>query len=278
LIEFARGRLSGLRQHLIPASYFSTRRRTMKKKVILLCGLAFCLMSAGDVCAQGKYVRKTVKQYWEDGGRRPWNDFSYNLAIRIDPQFAITLGANEISSDDNPALTYAVGEWKHFSLKRDAGGTYAEPEVLVYEDKDEPITYQVELQKDGKAVPFAFGSSKVDISNSTPNLGKAGSKQYNTIFLKDWMVIAGTMLLGAILLYFLVFRQLFRSLLFNRRWGVSKAENFTWSLSLLGLLGLSAALTLFYLGPRLETWIVMGVMGAFWLLHSIVWLASGKEA
>jgi uncharacterized membrane protein HdeD (DUF308 family) len=49
-------------------------------------------------------------------------------------------------------------------------------------------------------------------------------------------------------------------------------------MSLLGMLALAAGLTLFYLGPRLETWVIIGVMGAFWLLHAIVWLAAGKEA
>jgi hypothetical protein len=253
----------------------------MRKNLILLCGIvALLVISAEDGRAQGtnKYVKKTLKQYWEDAMHNPWNDLSYQLAIRIDPQYASSLGQNEISSDDTPPLEYAVGQWKLFSLKNDANGTYAEPEVLVYADKDEAVTYQVELQKNGKAVPFAFGSSKIEVSNNTPNLGKSGVKQYNSIFLKDWMIIAGVLLLGALLLYVLVFRWLFKGLLFTRRWGVSKAENFTWSMSLLGMLALASALTLFYLGPRLETWIVMGVMGCFWLLHSIVWLASGKEA
>lgn len=252
----------------------------MTRKTIALFGLFVLLtMLAADARAQSnKFVRKTVKQYWQDQLHRPWNDLSYQLAVRIDPQYAMTLGANEISSDDDPALKYAVGEWHFFSLKSDANGTYAEPEVLVYADKDEAVTYQVELQKDGKSVPFAFGSSRVDVRNDTASLGTAGIKPYNRIFLKDWMIIAAVLLLGAILLYVLVFRWLFRGLLFSRRWQVARAEHFTWSMSLLGMLALASALTLFYLGPRLETWIITGVMGAFWLLHAIVWLASGKEA
>jgi hypothetical protein len=253
----------------------------MRKNLILLFGMVVLLVISADTGqAQGsnKYVKKMLKQYWEDAIHNPWNDMSYQLAIRIDPQYALSLGQNEISSEDTPPLEYAVGEWKFFSLKSDANGTYAEPEVLVYADKDDAITYQIELQKNGKAVPFAFGSSKIEVSNNTPNLGKSGVRQYNSIFLKDWMIIAGVLLLSALLLYVLVFRWLFKGLLFTRRWGVSKAENFTWSMSLLGMLALASALTLFYLGPRLETWITMGVMGSFWLLHSIVWIASGKEA
>lgn len=253
----------------------------MKKKSSFLIGLLVLLIAyTGVAHAQGsnKFTRKQLKQYWQDQNHRPWNDLSYQLAIRIDPLYAQSLGQNEITSDDTPPLTYAVGEWHYFSLRGDALGTYADLEVLVYADKDDPVTYQVELQKNGKSVPFAFGSSKVEVRNNTPNLGTVGLKQSNAIFLKDWMIIAGVFLLGAILLYLLVFRWLFRGLLFNRRWGVSSAEHFTWSMTLLGMLALAAGLTLFYLGPRLETWIIIGVMGAFWLLHAVVWLASGKEA
>jgi hypothetical protein len=253
----------------------------MKRAVTVLSSLLVVIAACtGVIQAQGsnKFTRKQIKQYWYDQNHRPWNDLNYQLAIRIDPQYALVLGLNEIASDDTPPLTYAVGEWRYFSLKSDAVGTYADLEVLVYADKEDPVTYQVELQKNGRSLPFASGSSKVEVRNSTPNLPPGGVATPNAIFLKDWMIIAGVLLLGAILLYVLVFRWLFRGLLFNRRWGVSSAEHFTWSMSLLGMLALAAGLTLFYLGPRLETWIIIGVMGAFWLLHAIVWLASGKEA
>jgi hypothetical protein len=253
----------------------------MGKKIFLLFGLLLLVIAGTGVArAQGsnKFTRKQLKQYWQDQNHRPWNDLSYQLAIRIDPLYAQSLGQNEITSDDAPPLIYAVGEWHYFSLKSDAVGTYADLEALVYADKDDPVTYQVELQKNGKSVPFAFGSSKVEVRNTTPNLGPLGLKQNNTIFWKDWMIMAGVLLIGAILLYLLVFRWLFKGLLFNRHWGVSSAEHFTWSMSLLGMLAQAAGLTLFYLGPRLETWVIIAVMGAFWLLHAIVWLASGKEA
>lgn len=254
----------------------------MKEKIAFLFALLVLMIAhTGVAHAQGsnKFIRKQVKEYWRDQMQRPWNDLSYQMAIRIDPVYAQALGQNEISSDDTPPLTYAVGEWRYFSLKSDATGTYADVEALVYADKDEPVTYQVELQKNGKALPFTSGySSKVDIKNDTLFLTPIPVPLPNAIFLKDWMIIAGVLLLGAILLYLLVFRWLFRGLLFNRRWGVSSAEHFTWSMSLLGMLAIAAGLTLFYLGPRLETWIIIGVMGAFWLLHAIVWLASGKEA
>jgi hypothetical protein len=253
---------------------------TTRKTVSLFALMLLFVALAAEAHAQGnKFIRKTLKQYWVDGMNRPWNDLSYQMAIRIDPQFASALNESEITSDDNPPLKYAIGEMHYFSLKSDANGTYAEPEVLVYGDKDEPVSYQVELQKGGKSAPFvAGGSSRYDVRNDTVSLNVGKVNQLNRLFLKDWMIIAGVLVLGAILLYVLIFRWLFRGLLFNRRWSVPSAEHFTWSMSLLGMLALAAALTLFYLGPRLETWIIIGVMGAFWLLHAIVWLASGKEA
>jgi hypothetical protein len=254
----------------------------MSKKSVWICGMLILLMAPSSqprAQAGSKHVRKTIKTYWQDELHRPWNDLSFQMAIRIDPVYAQSLGESEISSDDDQApLKYAVGEWHYFSLKSDGAGTYAEPEVLVYSDKDDPITYQIELQKGSRSVPFAFGSGKLEARNGMPNSSTIGLKQNNAIMLKDWLMIAAVLLVGAILLYILIFRWLFSGLLFNHRWPVSKAEHFTWSMSLLGMLGLAAALTLFYLGPRLETWIIIGVMGAFWLLHAIVWMASGKEA
>jgi hypothetical protein len=236
--------------------------------------------SAGVAQAQAKYVKKTLKQYWTDERQRPWNDTSYQVAIRLDPQSASALGESEISSEDNPPLTYVVGDdWHLFNLKTDANGTFAEAEVLVYADSSDPIIYQVELRRANTAASFVpGGSSRVEARNDSVTLPTVKLNRSNNILLRDWLIMAGVLIVGALLIYILVFRWLFRGLLFTHRWGVSKAEHFTWSMSLLGMLALAAALTIFYLGPRLETWIIIGVMGAFWLLHAIVWLASGSEA
>jgi len=241
---------------------------------VLLTPLAFV---AGDARGQGKeFELKTVKQYWLDDHRRPWNDLGYQMAVRIAPEDAKSLVA-EVAID-NPPIKYAVGEFHLFSLKRDAGGTFADVDYLVYKDSPDPIIYQIELRKGDRSVPIVFGASKVEMRNDSPNPPPVGLKQSNAIFLKDWLFIGGVMLVGLILIYVLAFRWLFNGLLFKRRWPVPGAEHFTWSVGLLMLMGLSAALTLFYLGPRLETWIIIGVLGAFWLLHAIVWLVSGKEA
>lgn len=198
------------------------------------------------------------------------------MAVRLDPLHARDVG-DEISIAD-PPIKYTTGEWRFYSLQRDARGTFAEVDYLVYKDSADPIGYEVELRKDNKAVPFLRGSREIKVSNDSVNSGEIILKDRNPIFLKDWLFLAAIILLGLILVYVLVFRWLFSGLLFKRRWAVSSAEHFTWSLSLLAVLALTAVVTILYLGPRLQTWIITGVLGAFWLLHGVVWLVSGKEA
>jgi hypothetical protein len=251
----------------------------MKRKTILSCLLLSLtvLLVSGHAYGQTKeFQLKKLKQYWLDNHDQPWNDLSYQMAVRLDPLYAKDVGSDEISIAD-PSIKYTTGDWRFYSLQRDAKGTYAEVDYLVYKDSPDPISYEVELRKGNKAVPFLKGSREVKVSNDSI-AGPIKLKDANQIFLKDWLFMGGLMLIGLILVYILVFRWLFSGLLFKRRWAVPTAEHFTWSVSLLVLFALAAALTLFYLGPRLETWIVIGVMGAFWLLHGVVWVVSGKQA
>jgi hypothetical protein len=245
--------------------------------VLLCCLLIICGMASNTFGQSKEFIIKTLKQYWVDNNNQPWNDLSCQMAVRIDPQYAKDLGADEISID-NPPIKYATGEWRYYSLQRDAKGTFAEINYLVYKDSTDPVIYQVELQKNGKSIAFAKGTSKMEVRNDSVDQRPLMLKDSNSIFLKDWLLIAGVLLAGAGLIYVLIFRWLFAGLLFKRRWAVPSAEHFTWSMSLLLMLGIASALTLLYLGPRLETWIIMGLMGVFWLLHAIVWLVSGKEA
>ena len=253
----------------------------MRKAVLLSVMLTMLAFAVGDVSAQPREFQvKRLKQYWVDQNRQAWNDTSYRMAVRIDPQYAKDLGTEEISTEDPQygPIKYEIGKWLYFSLNKDAKGTYADVNYLVYKDSPDPVVYQIELQKGTRSAPFAFGSSKFEVRNDSVNPTAITIKESNKIFLKDWLFIGGMMLLGLLLVYVLVFRWLFGGLLFKRRWAVPSAEHFTWSMSLLVIMGLAAALTMFYLGPRLETWLIIGVLGAFWLLHGVVWLVSGKEA
>jgi hypothetical protein len=97
----------------------------------------------------------------------------------------------------------------------------------------------------------------------------------NSILLKDWLIIAGTLVLSGLFIYVLIFRWLFKNLL-DRGHAVGSAENFTWSLSLLLWFMVGLALTVLYLGLRLETYIISGMLLFFWFLHAIVWLLGKK--
>lgn len=259
------------------------------KSTVLRCWV-FWVLSALVVCVFGevahaqqtKFTRKPLKQYWRDQNNQPWSDMTCRMAVRIDPLDAKDIpelsSQVEISSDESPPLTYRVGEWNYFSLKTDAQGAYADVEYLVRADSPEKLPYRVELQRANGSVRFVSGTNKVEIGNDSVSPLPIGLKDLNPITWKKWLTIAGIMLLGLILVYILIFRVLFRGLLFKRRWGVPSAEHFTWSMSLLVMLALASGLTLFYLGPRLETYVIICVMGAFWLLHAVVWMVSGKEA
>lgn len=251
----------------------------MKRKILIIPFVLTLLPLALATTASAQtreFQLKKIKQYWRDQYEQPWSDFSCRMAVRLDPLHAKDVG-DEISISD-PPIKYTTGEWRYYSLQRDAKGTYAEVDYLVYKDSPEPIGYEVELRRGNKAVPFSKGSREVKVSNDSIIGADIVLKDTNPIFLKDWLFIAGIILLGLILVYVLIFRWLFSGLLFKRRWAVSSAEHFTWSLSLLTVLALAAVVTILYLGPRLQTWIIIGVLGAFWLMHGVVWLVSGKEA
>jgi hypothetical protein len=245
--------------------------------IIVVLSLLALPLGTKMVSAQTREFQiKKLKQYWRDQYEQPWSDLSYRMAVRLDPLHAKDVG-DEISITD-PPIKYTTGEWRFYSLQRDARGTFAEVDYLVYKDSSEPIGYEIELRKGNKAVPFLKGSREIKVSNDSVTGADLLLKDKNPIFLKDWLFLAGIILLGLILIYVLIFRWLFSGLLFKRRWAVSSAEHFTWSLSLLTVLALAAVVTILYLGPRPQTWIIIGVLGAFWLLHGVVWLVSGKEA
>lgn len=240
--------------------------------------LLLALIPSTTYGQSNEFVVKRLRQYWLDQNKQPWNDLSYRMAVRVDPQYARELGTDEISSSENPQVKYTTG-WQYYSLQTDAKGTYADVDYLVYKDRSDPVTYQVELQKNGKAPPFVSGAvSKVEVRNDSAAPRPLALAQPNAIFLKDWLTIGAILLIGLLLVYVLVFRWLFSGLLFKRQWAVSSAEHFTWSMSLLVMLCIATALTWFYFGPRFETFTIIAVMGGFWLLHAIVWMVSGKEA
>src|SRR5439155_7440852 len=97
---------------------------------------------------------KKLKQYWLDQNDRPWSDLSYQMVVRLDPMYSKDLGLDEISVDSPKPIKYTTGDWLLYSLQRDAQGTYAEVDYLVYKDSSDPVSYEIELRKGNKAAPF----------------------------------------------------------------------------------------------------------------------------
>lgn len=247
-----------------------------KTLLVLIWG---CLLACGAWAQPTEeFVVKTQKVPWLDQNNQPWSDLSCKLAVRLDPQFASNLGLarnDEITGSDNPAVKFTTSP-QLFSLRSEGGQTFAEVPFLVFKNKTDAVVYQIELQREGRAVVFAPGSSsKYSISNNSPapRAGVAGIP--NPTQLKDWLIVVGVLLVSALFIYFLIFRGLFKGLL-GRGWTTSSAENFTASLSLLLWFVAGLALTFVYLGPRLETYIISGLLALFWLMHGVVWLVSKK--
>jgi len=166
----------------------------MKSKATILVLLWTLIFPSVIAFGQGKEFQvKKLKQYWRDEHEQPWNDLSYQMAVRLDPLYAKDLGVDEISVD-NPPVKYTTGDWRFYSLQRDAQGTYAEVDYLVYKDSPDFISYEIELRKGNKAAPFLKGSREVKVNNdSAPR--PISLKESNPIFLKDWLFMGGVMLI-----------------------------------------------------------------------------------
>src|SRR2546423_9095518 len=199
----------------------------MIKKILLCALLTLGILSLHETYGQSPKEFTVIKarQYWVDKDKKNWEDTSYVMRVSLHPEYAQSLGTQEISAGN---LKFSTGSWKGWKLQKDAKGTYAEGDVLVYKDSPEPIIYQVELWKPGPGgqsgvtVPFANNaSSKWPVSNKGVASGPIPTAIANSPWgsVKDkWMIIVGVLLLGAIMIYFLIFRWLFAGLLHQQRW------------------------------------------------------------
>ncbi|MGH9838377.1 MAG: hypothetical protein ACREEM_06300 [Blastocatellia bacterium] len=251
----------------------------MKRLLWLLTLLAMPGVYAQDAYGQQprRFVRKAMRQYWLDGQDKPWNDLSYQMAVRIDPSDATGLPGNEISSDDNPPLKYTVGEWKYFSLKQDGQGTYADVEYLVYANTDDPITYRIEIQKNGASPRFKRpGEGMISVSNSSPSRAPISLADLNPILFWDWLKFVLVWIGGVLIFYLLVFRLFFETLL-RRGWSVSRAEHSTAALTLLLIIGWAFIVAIALFGWRPNYNWVFGALAGFFVLYLIIVLMSRRR-
>jgi hypothetical protein len=90
----------------------------------------------------------------------------------------------------------------------------------------------------------------------------------------DWLLYSGILLVSTGLIYWGVFRQLFRVLLFSYHWPVRRAEFFTTSLSLLMLLVIFGILLVFLLPQTVVTGAILSLLALLWIGHAITWAIS----
>jgi hypothetical protein len=252
----------------------------MKQAIFAIAIYAACFsgMYEGRAQSTDKFKKITVTRYWTDRNNQPLN-FDAKVSLTLSSDEADKLGGDDKISADG--ITYDFNTPHSFPIRRDQNGrTFANYEVLVFADKDDFLKYSISLiDANGARLGLIRGTKDFEEFNRySAGTGVNRTEKPNRILFKEWAIVLGLLLLSGLLLYFLISRWLFKVLLMKYKWPTAKAEHFTWSIVLLGLLAVATALTMAYLGPRFETWIVVGVVGAFWLLHAIVWAASGKEA
>lgn len=246
--------------------------------VLVIFSAIFLLDNRVLAQSQFKFEKRTIRETWTDKAGKPLNyDAEVQLKLSAD-QFDQIGGVTEITAD---GLTYNIQDSKSFPILKDsAGNTFAQYDVLVFADKDDSIKYDISLidKRTGQANGLTNGTKSYEEYNrKSGNASLKKTQKYNKIVLMDWLIICGTLLLSGLLLYFLVSRLLFKTLLMKYKWTTTKAEHFTWSITLLGMLAISAVLAVTFIGPRIETWFLVGVVAMFWILHAIVWAVSRDD-
>lgn len=254
-----------------------------RKSSLLLLSLLLCLLAAGETRAQDpkELTVKPVEFYVYDLYGKPWSRLTDQVRIKLDPEFATEFGANDIAVP-NTNFNFSTGTVKPYRLEKSSAGTYARIPWIVFKNNNNPVRYIVEVyDPQGKrAVGWLRPvNGKVERRNNSGGVGGVlrEANSVGSTFFANWYIIAGAILLGALLIYFLILKWLFSGLMLRRRWGASSAQNFTFSLSILVMLVIVVGLAIYLYGMRPETWIILGVMAALWLLHGVVWFVSGNK-
>jgi len=255
-----------------------------RKSPLLFLSLLLCLLAFGEARAQEDPRELTVKPvefYVYDFYGKPWSRLTDQVRIKLDPEFAGELGASDISVP-NSNFSFSANSVKPYRLEKNSSGTYARIPWIVFKNNNNPVRYIVEVYDTQARRPVAWlrpVNGKVERRNNSAGIGGI-LREANSVggtFFNNWYIFAGVIFLGALLIYFLILKWLFSGLMLRRRWGASSAQNFTFSLSILMMLAIIVGLALYFYGMRPETWIILGIMAALWLLHGVVWLVSGNK-
>jgi hypothetical protein len=254
-----------------------------RKSPLLFLSLLLCLWVGGEARAQDpkELTVKAVDFYVYDIYGKPWSRLTDQVRIKLDPEFAGEFGATDISVP-NTNFSFSTNNVKPYRLEKSSSGTYARVPWIVFKNNNNPVRYIVEVYDPQARRSVAWlrpANGKVERRNNSGGIGGVlrEANSVGTTFFANWYIIAGVILLGALLIYFLILKWLFSGLMLRRRWGASSAQNFTLSLSILMMLAIIVGLALYFYGMRPETWIILGIMAALWLLHGVVWLVSGNK-
>lgn len=258
----------------------------IKRTLLLFLALTFLCLSAAEAAGQ-EFTTVRRKRYVYDANGRPWVNLDCRYTVKLYPEVNPDLGGrDEVSvQKDGREIKFTTGTPVAYKLQQDDNGTYAEVDFVVFSDPNKAVVYQQGIWNPAtkKEVPnIRKDGARLEMRNDNKSgSGTLEMKDPNgitDIFKQKWWVIVGALALGAVLVWFLIFRWLFSGLLLKRKWGVSSAQNFTRSLAALLMLGILVALAIFYLGFRVETYVIIGLMGALAILTGAVGLVSGKHA
>ena len=257
-----------------------------KRTLLLLLALTFLGLSAAEAAGQDfKTVRR--KRYVYDANGKPWADKDCKYTLKLLPEVNPDLaGRDEVSaqSKEGKEVRYTTGTPIAYKLQSDETGTFAEVDFVVFDDANKVVVYQQgiwnpatrkdvpNIRKDGGRLEM-----RNDAKSGTASVGVVEANCITCLLREKWWVVAGALVLGAVIIWFLIFRWLFSGLLLRHKWAVGSAQNFTRSLAALVMLGILVGLSIYYLGFRVETYVIIGLLGALLILSGAVWFVSGSK-
>lgn len=257
-----------------------------KRALLLFLALTFLCLSAAEAAGQ-EFTTVKRRRYVYDANGRPWADLDCKYTLKLFPEVNSDLaGRDEITAQNKEGrdVRFNTGTPIAFKLQQDDQGTYADVDFVVFNDPNKVVVYQQgiwnpatrkdvpNIHKDGARLEM-----RNDAKSGSASVGVSEQNGLWVTFKQKWWVIVGALILGAVLIWFLIFRWLFSGLLLRHKWSVGSAQNFTRSLAALLMLGILVALSIFYLGFRIETYVIIGLMGALLILSGGVWLVAGSK-
>ncbi|MDT5268217.1 MAG: hypothetical protein QOH49_403 [Acidobacteriota bacterium] len=253
----------------------------MKPKFLSLF-LPLLMLAVAATSAGAQDERFTAMQqpvYLTDANGKPWSDLTCQLRVKLDSEYTKDLGADEIGIE-KPPTRFSSGTWKLYNLEQDSNGTFARVNWVVLKNSNDPVVYQIGLYNPATKTEVPWlrkGSSRMMMRNNVPpqTVPTALANSWASVFRNNWVMLAVFTAAGLLLAYILWLRFLFVALL-KKNWGASSAQYVTWVLTLATLLGGIAAWHYYNLGPRLETWITLGLTGVTVLLLGVVLAVSGR--